>query len=84
MEGVDDTDIEAGWPRSNGFIGALGAAIAVDFVSIPIALFVASVHVLKLTNRPGAAKRLRPVPARPIGRMRSAPKAGARKAGRAA
>jgi hypothetical protein len=51
MEGVEDTYIEAGWPRPNGLIGALGTVIAVDLVSIPIALFVASVHLLKLRNR---------------------------------
>ncbi|HET9782974.1 MAG TPA: hypothetical protein VFR33_14495 [Candidatus Dormibacteraeota bacterium] len=43
------------WPRSIGFFGALGAAVALDLVPIPIAFFVASVPFLKLLNRPHAS-----------------------------
>src|SRR5579864_4937363 len=52
---VDDSHIEIDWPRSLGFFGALGAAIALDLVPIPIAAFVAAVPLLKLLNRPDAA-----------------------------
>lgn len=47
--------IEIDWPRSLGFFGALGAAVALDLVPIPIAAFVAAVPFLKLLNRPDAA-----------------------------
>src|SRR5690348_3730846 len=48
--------IEVDWPRSLGFFGGLGAAVALDLVPIPIAVFVASVPFLKLLNRPNAKK----------------------------
>lgn len=47
--------IQVDWPRSLGFFGALGAAVALDLVPIPIAAFVAAVPFLKLLNRPDAA-----------------------------
>ena len=53
---VDDTHIEVDWPRSIGFFGAIGAAVALDLVSMPIAIFVAAVPFLKLMNRPNAPK----------------------------
>ncbi|HEY1454988.1 MAG TPA: hypothetical protein VGG31_00710 [Candidatus Dormibacteraeota bacterium] len=53
---VDDTHIEVDWPKSLGFFGGLGAAIAFDLVPLPIAVFVASVPFLKLLNRPTAPK----------------------------
>src|SRR3982074_3477244 len=49
-------EVEIDWPRSLGFFGALGAATALEFIPIPIALFVASVPFLKLLNRPDAPK----------------------------
>jgi hypothetical protein len=48
--------IEVDWPRSLGFFGGLGAAVALELVPIPIAVFVASVPFLKLLNRPNARK----------------------------
>jgi len=51
---VDDTHIEVDWPRSIGFFGAIGAAVALDLVSMPIAVFIAAVPFLKLMNRPNA------------------------------
>ena len=51
---IDDTQIEAYWPRSIGFFGAfgaVGAAVALDLLSMPIAMFVAAVPVLKIMNR---------------------------------
>jgi len=53
---IDDTHIEVDWPRSIGFFGAIGAAVALDLVSMPIAVFVAAVPFLKLMNRPNAPK----------------------------
>ncbi len=53
---IDDTHLEVDWPRSIGFFGAIGAAVALDLVSMPIAVFVAAVPFLKLMNRPNAPK----------------------------
>jgi hypothetical protein len=53
---IDDTHIEVDWPRSIGFFGALGVAVALDLVSMPIAVFVAAVPFLKMMNRPNAPK----------------------------
>ena len=47
--------IEIDWPRSLGFFGAPGAAVALDLVPVAIAGFVAAVPFLKLLNRPGAS-----------------------------
>ncbi len=49
-------NIQVDWPRSLGFFGALGAAIALDLVPIPIAIFVGSVPFFKLLNQPNAPK----------------------------
>lgn len=46
--------LEIDWPRSLGFFGALGAAVALDLVPVPVAAFVAAVPFLKLFNRPNA------------------------------
>lgn len=53
---VADDHIVVDWPRSIGFFGALGAAVALELVPVPIALFVAGVPFLKLLNRPNATK----------------------------
>lgn len=49
-------NVKIDWPRSLGFFGALGAAVALDLVPVPIAAFVAAVPFLKLLNRPNATK----------------------------
>ena len=49
-------NIQIDWPRSLGFFGGLGAAVALELVPLPIALFVAGVPFLKLLNRPNAPK----------------------------
>jgi len=53
---LDHSNIEVDWPRSIGFFGAIGAAVALDLVSMPIAIFVASVPFLKMMNRPNAPR----------------------------
>ena len=47
-------NVEIDWPRSLGFFGALGAAVALDLVPVPIAFFVGSVPFFKLLNQPDA------------------------------
>ncbi|HKV87747.1 MAG TPA: hypothetical protein VJT78_07105 [Candidatus Dormibacteraeota bacterium] len=49
-------NIEVDWPRSLGFFGGIGAAIALDLVPLPIGIFIAGVPFLKLFNRPNATR----------------------------
>jgi hypothetical protein len=56
LTGRLDDHIEVDWPRSIGFFGALGAAVALELVPVPIAVFVAAVPFLKLLNRPNATR----------------------------
>ncbi len=52
---IDSTNVEIDWPRSLGFFGAIGAAVALELVPIPIAVFIAGVPFLKLLDRPNAS-----------------------------
>jgi hypothetical protein len=56
---VGGSNIVVDWPRSLGYFGAIGAAVALDLVSMPIAVFVAAVPFLKLMNRPTAPESQR-------------------------
>jgi len=47
------------WPRSAGYFGGIGLALAFDLINPPLALFIASIPFLKMLNRPGAAKPVR-------------------------
>jgi hypothetical protein len=51
-----DDPFEVDRPRSTGSFGAIGAAVALDLISMPIALFVAGVSFLRLMNRPTAPR----------------------------
>ena len=56
MTGTVDDQIITDWPRSIGFFGAIGAAVALDLISMPIAVFVAAVPFLMLMTRDNAAR----------------------------
>jgi len=45
--------VEVDWPRSIGFFGAVGAAVALDLLSPPVGIFIAAVPFVKMLNRPG-------------------------------
>jgi hypothetical protein len=51
--------IEIDWPRSIGFFGAIGAAVALDLSAPPVGVFIAAVPFLKMLDRPGVSSRLR-------------------------
>lgn len=47
------------WPRSIGYFGGVGLAVAAGLIEPPLGLFIAAVPFLKMLNRPDA-----PLPAR--------------------
>jgi len=51
------------WPRTLGFYGGLGLAVAFDLVAPPLAAFVALVPLLKLLKRKDATKTERAIAA---------------------
>jgi hypothetical protein len=51
--------LEIDWPRSIGYFGGIGLAVAFELIAPPIALFIAAVPVLKLFKHPGQAWPLR-------------------------
>ena len=42
------------WPRSLGYFAGVGAAVALDLIAPPLALFIVAVPFLKLLKRPDA------------------------------
>ena len=47
--------LEIDWPRTVGYYGGIGLALAFEMVEPPLALFIAAIPVLKMLNRPGAS-----------------------------
>ncbi|MFT3771654.1 MAG: hypothetical protein QM820_40095 [Minicystis sp.] len=43
--------LKVDWPRSIGYFGGIGVAVALDLIAPPLALFVAVVPLLKLLKR---------------------------------
>lgn len=43
--------LKVDWPRSIGYFGGIGIAVALDLIAPPLALFVAAVPLLKLLKR---------------------------------
>lgn len=48
--------IEIDWPRTIGYYGAIGAAVAFDVIAPPLGLFIAAVPLLKLLKRRQASR----------------------------
>ncbi|GAC1323042.1 MAG: hypothetical protein NVSMB2_20560 [Chloroflexota bacterium] len=53
--------MQVDWPRSLGYFGGIGLALALDVISPPVALFIASIPFFKMLNRPGASRPVRTV-----------------------
>ena len=53
--------LEIDWPRTVGYYGGIGAAVAFGMIDPPVGLFVAAVPFLKMLNRPGAKRPTRMV-----------------------
>ncbi len=51
--------VEVDWPRSIGYYGGIGLAVAAGMLEPPLAIFIAAVPVLKMLNRPNASRPMR-------------------------
>jgi hypothetical protein len=51
--------LEIDWPKSIGYFGGIGLAVAYELIAPPIAIFIAAIPVLKLFKHPGQAWPLR-------------------------
>lgn len=47
------------WPRSIGYYGGIGLAVAAGAIEPPLAIFIAAIPFLKMLNRPTAPKPVR-------------------------
>lgn len=48
--------LEIDWPRTIGYYGGIGVALAVEMVEPPLAIFIAAIPILKMLNRPSASR----------------------------
>lgn len=48
--------LEIDWPRTIGYYGGIGVALAVEMVEPPLAIFIAAIPLLKMLNRPDASR----------------------------
>ena len=53
--------LEVDWPKSIGYFGGIGIAVACDLIAPPIAIFIAAIPLLKLFKHPGRPWPLRVV-----------------------
>ncbi len=51
--------ITVDWPRSLGYYGGIGIAVAVGAIEPPLAIFIAAIPFLKMLNRPKASLPVR-------------------------
>jgi hypothetical protein len=51
--------LEIDWPKSIGYFGGIGLAVAYELIAPPIAIFIAAIPVLKLFKHPGQPWPLR-------------------------
>jgi hypothetical protein len=51
--------LEIDWPKSIGYFGGIGLAVAYELIAPPIAIFIAAIPLLKLFKHPGQAWPLR-------------------------
>jgi hypothetical protein len=47
--------VEIDWPRTIGYYGGIGLAVAFELIEPPLALFIAAIPVLKMLNHPKAS-----------------------------
>jgi hypothetical protein len=65
--------LEIDWPRTIGYYGGIGLALAFEVIEPPLALFIAAIPLFKMLNSPGASRATRFVgqllegAARPVG-----------------
>lgn len=51
--------VEIDWPRSIGYYGGIGLAVAAGMLEPPVAIFIAAVPFLKMLNHPKASRPTR-------------------------
>jgi hypothetical protein len=56
--------LEIDWPRSIGYFGGIGIAVACELIAPPIAIFIAAIPLLKLFKHPGRPGRCESSPTR--------------------
>jgi hypothetical protein len=44
--------LEVDWPKSVGYYGGIGLAVALELIEPPLAIFIAAIPMLKLLKRP--------------------------------
>ena len=53
--------LEIDWPKSVGYYGGVGLALAFELIEPPLAMFIAAIPLLKLLKRPGESWPVRVV-----------------------
>jgi hypothetical protein len=51
--------VKVDWPRSIGYYGGIGLAVAAGAIEPPLAIFIAAIPFLKMLNRPRASQPVR-------------------------
>ena len=51
--------VKIDWPRSLGYYGGIGIAVAAGVIDPPLAIFIAAIPFLKMLNRPKASQPVR-------------------------
>ena len=51
--------VKVDWPRSLGYYGGIGIAVAAGVIDPPLAIFIAAIPFLKMLNRPKASQPVR-------------------------
>lgn len=51
--------VKVDWPRSIGYYGGIGWAVAAGVIDPPLAIFIAAIPFLKMLNRPHASQPVR-------------------------
>ncbi|HEX8034725.1 MAG TPA: hypothetical protein VF510_12800 [Ktedonobacterales bacterium] len=51
--------IEINWPKTIGYYGGIGVALAAEFIEPPVAVFIAAIPLFKMLSHPKAPKPVR-------------------------
>ncbi|GHO85589.1 hypothetical protein [Dictyobacter formicarum] len=51
--------VEIDWPRTIGYYGGIGLAVALELIDLPLAIFIGAIPFFKMLNRPQASRPTR-------------------------